>query len=58
MAERLTLQCGYYILVAKKISACALHVRIGMRGLTMGVRVVYGGNGVSFSVLVYVCQCV
>lgn len=32
MAKRLTV-FSMWILVAKKISACALHVRIGMRGL-------------------------
>lgn len=32
MAKRLTI-FSMWILVAKKISACALHVRIGMRGL-------------------------
>lgn len=32
MTQRLTI-FSMWILVAKKISACALHVRIGMRGL-------------------------
>lgn len=39
MAKRLTI-FSMWILVAKKISACALHVRIGMRGLN-GI-VLYG----------------